>query len=219
MDILIDFATVVLPFFLLHDLHIAWGQKLPAMIAFALRALYGPLPNPLPNRRLSYTSTKPILITSSTLTRIIPIIIARLIFLSLSSSTDHPYDDFSTTIITSIHINLSVIITCLPFLKTVIDSLQTGLLASDLRILGPNRMSHHHALGYLGKGARLAGQPVPASNKRFGDREDKYSATATVGSGPKENPWNNEGGRRLDLDSPKEKMVINHTTTMSVQYM
>ena len=39
MDILVDLATVILPFVLLHDLRTTWKRKLPAILAFSLRFL------------------------------------------------------------------------------------------------------------------------------------------------------------------------------------
>ena len=142
-----------------------------------------------------------------------------MVFLSLTaSSPDHPYADFSTTIITAIHINLSVIVTCLPFLKSVIDSLQTGHLASDLRVLGTNQLSHQHALSYLGKSGRSGGVRSPGATKHFRGRgEDVFSATGTVGSRVERKPWEREGRMEAD-DGSMERMVIKHTTTMEVQY-
>ncbi|MCJ1351581.1 MAG: hypothetical protein MMC33_001565 [Icmadophila ericetorum] len=188
-DILVDLATVVLPFFLLHDLHLAWGKKFPAIIAFTLRAI------------------------------VVPIIIVRLVFLSIhASSSDQTYEGFSTTIATSVHINLSVIVTCLPFLKSVFDSLQTGHLASDLRTLGSSPLSHRHALSYLKKPDRSAGVASPQATKQFRGRgEDTFSAVATVNSKAEGKPWEREGWRNLNGGS-KERMVINHTTTMEVEY-
>lgn len=73
-------------------------------------------------------------------------------------------------------------------------------------------------MGYLGKVGRLADKTIPGSTKQFRSREDKRMATATVGSEVEGRGWEREGGERLDDNSSKEKMGINHMTTMSVQY-
>lgn len=51
-------------------------------------------------------------------------------------STDRTYDDVPSAIITSVLANLSIIVTTIPFMKPVLDSLHTGILASDLRSMG-----------------------------------------------------------------------------------
>ena len=142
--------------------------------------------------------------------RIIPIIIVRLVFLSsASNSTDHPFDDFATTVIASVHINLSVIITCLPFLKTVLDSLQTGLLASDLRTRGRTQLFDY---AFDSFGTRSRKGSCVASNKRIKSQDNQY--ITKVASVADSNPL--EGGL---TGNSQERMAISHTTTFSVQYM
>ena len=54
---------------------------------------------------------------------------------SAAKSTDRTFADFNTAIVTEIDMNLSIIFACFPFLKPVMDGLQTGLLTSDIHIL------------------------------------------------------------------------------------
>ena len=62
-------------------------------------------------------------------------IIVRLVFLHANgSSADHPFADFTTAVATSVHVNFSVVFTCLPFLKPVVDNLQTGIMAGAVHI-------------------------------------------------------------------------------------
>lgn len=81
---------------------------------------------------------------------IIPIIIIRLVFLNDASfSSDRAFDDFNTVLLTSIHTNLSIVVTCIPFVKPIMDGIQSGILASDVRSQAPTSSS-----GYLLSTAR-----------------------------------------------------------------
>ena len=65
----------------------------------------------------------------------IPLIVTRLVFINQAArSQDHPYDDFNTVLLTELHVNLAVILSCAPFLKLVMHSLQTGWITSDSRV-------------------------------------------------------------------------------------
>lgn len=83
---------------------------------------------------------------------VIPFVIIRFIYLSRSlRSSDQTYTDFNAAIMTETHVNLSVIVSCIPFLKPVTDSLQTGALASNIhtssfRKPSPYNRSHRFAL-------------------------------------------------------------------------
>jgi hypothetical protein len=52
-------------------------------------------------------------------------------------SSDRSYADITPMIFTTTHINSSVIITCIPFLKPILNGLQSGILAGDIRSLAP----------------------------------------------------------------------------------
>lgn len=141
---------------------------------------------------------------------IVPIIIVRVVFLNLKSgSKDHQFDDFNLTIITSVHINFSVIITCLPFLKTIMDSLQTGFLASDIRVVSPGHFSSHRSESYGLKSGSRAGLD---KTQRFKSEGYGYSANRAADEGEQKHQ-----PESLDSSS-EERMIINQTTTMTVQY-
>jgi hypothetical protein len=64
---------------------------------------------------------------------VIPLTILRLLSIhDLSTSNDPSYDAFMPTLYTIIHMDISIIVTCIPFLKPFTDNLQTGVLAGDL---------------------------------------------------------------------------------------
>lgn len=72
----------------------------------------------------------------------IPLAILRMVYLSSAAkSSDRTFADFNTTIVTEIDMNLSIIFACFPFLKPVMDGLQTGLLTSDIHILDTKKPS------------------------------------------------------------------------------
>ncbi|MCJ1355582.1 MAG: hypothetical protein MMC33_005574 [Icmadophila ericetorum] len=104
-DIMIDFAIVILPVYLLHDLKLVWKKKASVMAAFAGRLL------------------------------IVPLTILRLIYItSTSKSADHTWDEFDAVATTQIIVNLSVVVACIPFLKPFLDSLQTGAISGNIRL-------------------------------------------------------------------------------------
>jgi hypothetical protein len=63
-----------------------------------------------------------------------PLIVARLVFINRASgSQDRAYDDFNTVLLTELHVNFAVIVSCAPFLKHVMLCLQTGWITTDPR--------------------------------------------------------------------------------------
>jgi hypothetical protein len=142
---------------------------------------------------------------------LIPLTIIRIVYLNASAeSNDHPYDDLTRVMITSVLVNFSIIITAIPFLKPVMDGLQTGILTSDLRSLGGSAMlrSTSYALGPLGKSG--ASNTDPPSTWRKGAGLG-YSATAA--SIPVERDWRITPG-----SDRKNEMTIQRRMTVSVQY-
>ena len=140
--------------------------------------------------------------------RIIPIIIVRLVFVNASSHfVDHPFDDFDITITTVAHINLSIIVSCIPFLKPFMDSLQTGVLASDLRSRHPIPTSSRLPVALEKSSGREARS---GSNDLIENQKHGYSATATSSADDRRNT--------LSGTSSDEKMVIQKETTVAVHY-
>lgn len=73
---------------------------------------------------------------------VIPLAILRIVYLSSAAkSSDRTFADFNTVMVTEIDMNLSIIFACFPFLKPVMDGLQTGLLTSDIHILDTKKPS------------------------------------------------------------------------------
>ncbi|MCJ1456073.1 hypothetical protein MMC28_006430 [Mycoblastus sanguinarius] len=81
-----------------------------------------------------------------------PVIATRLAFINKAKdSHGHFVDNFNIAVVTVAHINLNTIVTCFPFIKPITDSLQTGILMSDL---------------HKGTRARLSTYPI----KHFGTK-------------------------------------------------
>ena len=63
-------------------------------------------------------------------------IVIRLVYLRQAfQSHDRPFADFYLVLLTSLHVNMSVLVTCIPFLKPIINGIQSGILAGDIRSL------------------------------------------------------------------------------------
>ena len=141
--------------------------------------------------------------------RLIPIIVVRLVYLnSASRSADHPFDDFTAVLASSIQANLSVIVTCIPFIKPVMDSLQTGILVSDVHTTVSARQPSY-ALRWLGNGSTTrvgSSFNMWPKNSRHGN-----STTATSGGRSEE-----DRERVLGFGS-EERMIITQTRTVAVQ--
>ena len=146
----------------------------------------------------------------------IPITIVRLVYLnSALKSTDRTYDDLDTVITTIFHANLSIVVMAVPFLKPFMDSLQTGILASDLRRLAPIQAS---GLGWLSsarpfrshKQDSSIGKTRTPSTGRLKGTPPGNSTFASVESNLQENE------RNASRDS-EEKVGIKRTRTVGVQ--
>ncbi|KAJ4293063.1 hypothetical protein N0V90_008345 [Kalmusia sp. IMI 367209] len=106
-DALVDMTTGALSVLLFYDMNMSPRIKIPVIVAFASRIF------------------------------LVPIIVLRLIYQRMAlRSHDRPYDDFAVVLLTSAHVNIGIVLTCLPFLKPVISGAQSGILAGDIRSLG-----------------------------------------------------------------------------------
>jgi hypothetical protein len=64
------------------------------------------------------------------------VIVARLVYLRRAMrSHDRPFADFYLVLLTSLQVNTSILVTCIPFLKPIINGIQSGILAGDIRSL------------------------------------------------------------------------------------
>lgn len=112
VELLADLAISFIPIYLFHNLQIKGRKKISVITAFSARLLD------------------------------LPLIVARLVFINrASASQDHAFDDFNTVLLTELHVNLAVIISSAPFLKLVMQSLQTGWITTDPRTFRPNESS------------------------------------------------------------------------------
>lgn len=113
--------------------------------------------------------------------------------------------------ITSLLVNTSIIITAVPFLKPVMDSLQTGILTGDLRSMSGQAImrSTSFPLGPVGKNIQGKGEQPNAwkMSKGLG-----HSVTAVSAA--------DDPHRRVNSgsDGSTERMVILQESTVSVQY-
>lgn len=122
-----------------------------------------------------------------------------------SQSHNHTRDDFRMVLVTSILVNFSILLTAIPFLKPVMDGLQTGILASDLRSMGGSAFlrSSSYPLGSLGRSSKNENRDPPSmwrKGKNLG-----YSVTAA------------SGRAKSQSEMSDERMII-QSTTVSVQY-
>lgn len=68
--------------------------------------------------------------------RLVPVIVSRLVYLRRETqSNDYPFTNFYFVLLTSLHVNMSVLVTCIPFLKPIMNGIQSGILAGDIRSL------------------------------------------------------------------------------------
>lgn len=116
-------------------------------------------------------------------------------------------DDFPVAMATTIHVNLSIIVTCIPFIKPVMDSLQTGILASSIHATTKTQ-EPSHALRQLkqsstkGKSSVSSGWPGTHTQRSF--------AISTSGL--------EEAQRDRGLSvSSQDGMIIKQTKTVAVQ--
>ena len=64
--------------------------------------------------------------------RVIPLTVLRLVYVNRAvGSTDRTYEYFAAAVTTQVSMNVSIIATCVPFLKQFLDCIQPGWSASD----------------------------------------------------------------------------------------
>ena len=98
-----------------------------------------------------------------------------------SRSLDQTYDDFNVIMTTEIGMNFSIITTCLPFLKPVIDSLQPGGLKSEVH----TKPSHHssYALRSVRKSSqRFDPRPCPSDSQGWLQDPDGPNTVISAGN-------------------------------------
>ena len=70
-----------------------------------------------------------------TLRRTTPLIVVRLVYIFQAFNTsDRVFAEWRCAVVTQLTMNLSIIVACVPFLKTVINHLQPGWSTSNVRV-------------------------------------------------------------------------------------
>ena len=106
------------------------------------------------------------------MTRLIPVIAARMAFINKAKDSHGQFaDNFDIAVLTVAHINLNVIVTCLPFIKPVTDSLQTGILASNLC----GELSAGHSSHLMKPLGNTSSASAPKGRRLFTPGESKIS--------------------------------------------
>lgn len=135
---------------------------------------------------------------------------------SASKSSDRTFADFNTTIVTEIDMNLSIIFACFPFLKPVMDGLQTGLLNSDIHILdikkpGTGTDSSFGLSTWSKKSRQDASKIYQGPHQRLNTQESiTKPVIASVG-----NDWQDVESNEMDEGSNKR---IKKTTAIALHY-
>lgn len=145
--------------------------------------------------------------------RTYPLIVARLVFINqASASQDRAYDDFNTVLLTEIHVNFAIIISCAPFLKQVMQSLQVGWLTNEIRPPRPYASSTPVDLKYQGS-SRNRKPALNSGTDSLGWTElrDNVQQDTVITSGCTEDAG-------VQGEALGEGMVIKQTTMISVQY-
>ena len=163
-----------------------------------------------------------------TRSRDIVLIIAHAVYVSSAlKSPDPTFELFNPVLCTVIDVNVSVIVSSIPFIKPFVESLQVGLFSSDPRILAPRQPGpiEKQTTGYrLGWFALLEQKWKATSN--FHSRAQLWTrndggGTTTITAGK---TGGKTVGKRLrpDLESrassgDSDRMIIRQTFGMSVQ--
>ncbi|KAF8246428.1 hypothetical protein K440DRAFT_368190 [Wilcoxina mikolae CBS 423.85] len=189
-DVMIDLVLVGLPIFVLWDLQVPLRKKASIMGAFATRAL------------------------------VIPLTILRLIYISSASkSSDKPFDDFNTAVTTEVGMNLAIVLACFPFIKTFMDSVQTGLLTAKLHTAGGKsvRSGASYAMGSFGSyGKMSAGKNSVAKEStatcRSGQWMDEPNTHTTITAAIREDVESRSSSGGSD------RMIIRQTNDIAVEF-
>lgn len=118
----------------------------------------------------------------------VPVIVVRLAFIHESQKIhgDHLADSFRIAVVTVVHTNLNVIVTCLSFIKPVTEGLQTGILAADLPRTTAS-VTPRYRLEHFGKGSS---GDVTKSRKMFASHDS------------------GESGERRPSENSHERMIV-----------
>ena len=124
-----------------------------------------------------------------------PIIVLRCVaFRNAISSTDRPFEDFLPVLLTSIHVNSGLAISCIPFLKPILEGTQNGILQSNFRFPGTSSALNSKSSG-----------TVRRTNRSTDTVElDQYGAHI--------------GSQKVDVMESEDKLVIQATKEVQIHY-
>ncbi|KAI9756786.1 MAG: hypothetical protein M4579_003703 [Chaenotheca gracillima] len=195
LDILIDVAIVALPVYIVWSLQMARSGKAIVIGAFASRII------------------------------VIPATALRLYFIPRAvGSSDPTLNAWLYIVCTQVAVSMSIFTSCIPYLKPFMESLETGMLVSDLRRNGattsfgyPKMSSYAMEDVTKGKKSMTSGLASRLS-KAPAMRPDKVAANVTIST-----PGNNRThGDRDDAESStstgSDKMIIKQTKEWQIHY-
>ena len=118
---------------------------------------------------------------------------------------------FQPTLITVIHANYSIIASCLPFLKPLIDSLAIGLITNNIQVpIGSEDSTKKR--DKINPFAILSGKGFNTRNLYGWTRSQSSDYTATVTTGGR----NDVELQDIERYGSRDRMVINQTRTTVV---
>ncbi|KAI9757777.1 MAG: hypothetical protein M4579_003313 [Chaenotheca gracillima] len=203
LDIVTDLTLVALPAYILWHVQMPPSRKGIVCIAFASRII------------------------------LIPLIILRLVFLSSAISSSDKTFDYRDTVFTSLaDANASILVACIPFLKPFMNSLDSGLLTSDLRVRGTKSTMFSHGVSVKASGTgggsgsnerhmlqKVFSKPgLDRSNSRgsingFAHlRDDGARHQVTIAHDPPQHDFESR------TSAGSDQMIIKRTTEVNVNY-
>ncbi|KAI5783697.1 hypothetical protein EDC01DRAFT_785348 [Geopyxis carbonaria] len=193
-DMVTDLGLAVLPMIIMWDVQIAWSRKIPVMCAFFSRAL------------------------------VMPLTALRLVF--IHNTADNPDVTFaaghSVTIATQITLNMAIILSCLPFLKTFMEQIQSTVFTPDVHmaattagVYGPGGSYGMESLGPSGKSGGNSAAKSAKSGKKSANGSGRWYQERGIPVGTTfATVVGNDADRRSSGGS--EAMIIRQTTTFAV---
>lgn len=210
-DILTDVAIIVLPLYIVHDLQMARSQKAIVVGAFSSRLLWVVHDHLFPIVELTHT-------------RVIPATVCRLVYLPQALHTSDPtFDYYSFFLCTQLEMNISIVASCVPYLKPFFESLQGGMLSIEVGRHSPSRTRSHLSKGSYAMD-RLSSNGKDASSERagFGTQRslrpdaDLFRNHTTVTMAVVDRRADGDGDS--DTTAGSDKMIIKQTREWRVDY-
>ena len=106
--------------------------------------------------------------------RTVPLIVLRIVFINATyNSRRASSDEVKAALVTEIHMNFAIILTCVPFIKAVIDALQGGAMTSDLLFGPPGTHINHQRTNFY----PLSNLSRPLNGRSDPSQDPKSSST------------------------------------------